>query len=153
MPPSQPLPLPARFSTPEDYISSLLAFSADPLLRTLCGGVHILDFFTRDSETTPKDLYRTILPPEWIAYFEAKPIEYILGLLIRTPLDCFDADVPPELCIYIRNVREHSLQREFIRRDRSEKTKKKIGCGTEWALNSGMKPKKIHEVLKTLPLS
>ncbi|KAF8541394.1 methyltransferase domain-containing protein [Trichophaea hybrida] len=127
MPPSQPLPVSQRFSTtsPDEYIKSLLTFSSDPLLQTLCGGIHILDFFTRDSETS---------------------IDHVLDLLLRIPLSSFSTDVPSSLKEYIRNVRDHTLQRDFVRHAASEKTKKTVRYGTEWALNAGMRPKKIHEV-------
>lgn len=148
MAPLQSLPIASCFSSPDDYVSSLLLFSADPLLRTLCGGIHILDFFTRDSSTDgePQDLYHTVLPPDWIAFFDIKPIEQVLDLLLRTPLESLDSTIPASLCVFIKNTRRHSLQREFIRRDDREKTKRRTGYGTESALNAGMRPKKIHEV-------
>jgi hypothetical protein len=148
-PPLQQLPVHPRFanSSPDEYIASLLEFWSDPLLQTLCGGVHILDFFTRDSnDSAAPDIYRTVLPADWIEYFEPRPIDAVLDLLLRTPLHEFAADVPESLKTFVKNVREHSLQRAFVRRDKSERTKKTTGYGTEWALNMGMKPKKIHEV-------
>jgi hypothetical protein len=153
-PPLQQLPVHPRFenSSPDEYIASLLEFWSDPLLQTLCGGVHILDFFTRDCDSAdadgaaPPDIYRTVLPADWIAYFEPRPIDAVLDLLLRTPLHDFATDVPESLKTFVKNVREHSLQRGFVRRDKSERIKKTAGYGTEWALNMGMKPKKIHEV-------
>ncbi|KAF8252883.1 hypothetical protein K440DRAFT_657461 [Wilcoxina mikolae CBS 423.85] len=148
MPPSQPLPVSQRFSTTsqDEYIESLLTFSSDPLLQTLCGGIHILDFFTRDSETVPQDIYRTVIPEDWIHYFSTQSTDHVLDLLLRIPRSSFSTDVPPTLKDYIRNVRDHTLQRDFVRRAASEKTKKTVRYGTEWALNAGMRPKKIHEV-------
>ena len=147
-PPPHPFPVSPRFANakPEDYLDSLLALAESPLLRTLCGGVHILDFFTRDTPTAPTDIYRAVLPPDWISFFETQPIDDILDLLLRTPLPDFPAAVPATLRSFVSTVRDHSLQRAFVRRDRSEKTKKTTGYGTERALNAGMKPKKIHEV-------
>jgi hypothetical protein len=152
MPPLQQLPVHPRFAsnTPDEYVTSLLEFWSDPLLQTLCGGVHILDFFTRDSETGPPDIYRTVLPADWIVYFESQSIGAVLDLLLRTPLAEFTSNVPATLKTFIQGVREHSLQRGFARRDKSERTKKTTGYGTEWALNMGMKPKKIHEVCDCL---
>ncbi|KAI5854436.1 methyltransferase domain-containing protein [Tricharina praecox] len=151
MPPPQQLPVSPRFSTstPEEYIDSLLAFwTTSPLLQTLCGGIHILDFFTRDSESTdgPKDIYHTVFPADWISWFAAQSLDTVLDLFLRTPIDEFTTDVPETLKTYIREVREHMLQRGFVRREKSEQTIRAIGRGTERALNAGMKPKKIHEV-------
>jgi len=151
MPPPQQLPVSPRFSTnvPEEYIDSLLAFwSAEPLLQTLCGGIHILDFFTRDSDlgNGPRDIYHTVLSADWISYFAVQPLDSILDLFLRTPIDEFTNNVPESLKTYIRDVREHMLQRGFVRREKSEQTIRAIGHGTERALNAGMKPKKIHEV-------
>ena len=157
MPPAQPLPLSGRFSTTtstdaEEYVESLLVFCDHPLLRTLCGGIHILDFFTRDAAdpanpAEPRDIYRTVIAPDWIEFFARQPhIDGILDLLLRTPPTSFPADVPPSLAAYICDVREHSLRRNFVRRAASERTRRTVGYGTEWALNAGMRPKKIHEV-------
>ncbi|KAI5792971.1 methyltransferase domain-containing protein [Pyronema domesticum] len=148
MPPTHPLPLSDRFlaGTPDEYVESLLTFSEDPLFRILCGGIHILDFFTRDSEDEPKDIYRTIMPQDWIGFFARQNINYILDLLLRLPYSEFPTDIPETLDTYIRNVRDHTLQRDFVRREASERAKKRVGFGTEWALNAGMRPKKIHEV-------
>jgi len=156
MPPLQQLPVASRFSdsTPEEYIDSLFTFwLAEPLLQTLCGGIHILDFFTRDSESTdgPKDIYRTVLPADWISCFATQPLDTILDLFLRTPIEEFTSDIPETLKTYIREVREHMLQRGFVRREKSEQTIKAIGHGTERALNAGMKPKKIHEVCSAHP--
>lgn len=153
MPPSNVLPVSDRFthSSPDEYITALLAFADDPFLRTLCGGIHILDFFTRDSDADPKDIYRTVLPADWIAFFALLPIDSILDLLMRTPLAELSPDVPPTLRTYIESVRAHTLDRTFQRRAISEETKNTTGKGTEWALNAGMKPKKIHEVCAVVP--
>lgn len=142
MPPSQPLPLPTRFNTPDDYLESLLCFSTEPLFRTLCGGVHILDFFSRDP---PNDLYRQILPTEWVAYFENVDTPAVLDLLIRTPLAEMDVHVPASLRRFVQEVREHSLRREFVRQ-RNGARQTQHDREMEWALHAGMKPKKVHEV-------
>jgi hypothetical protein len=50
MGPDQPLPLSAEFDNVDNYVESLLNFSTSSwLLQTLCGGVHVLDFYTRIS--------------------------------------------------------------------------------------------------------
>lgn len=153
MAPRQPLPHSPQFTSTDDYITSLLTFSRNPLFQILCGGVHILDFFTRDSldSTQAKDLYHTILPAEWISYFSTKPLDDILELILRAELVGIDKDCPESLTSFITDVRAHSLRREFERKQRARKTaRKSMGAGRkdgeEWALNAGMKPKKIHEV-------
>lgn len=151
----QPLPLPPQFTTVDAYISSLLIFSRNSLFQTLCGGVHILDFFTRDSSdnSSPQsqDLYHTILPAEWISYFSVRPLDDLLELILRTEPSDIDPNCPESLRIFIADVRSHSLRREFVKKERVRKAvRKSMGAGRkdgeEWALNAGMKPKKIHEV-------
>ncbi|KAF8460613.1 methyltransferase domain-containing protein [Kalaharituber pfeilii] len=138
-PPAKPLPLPPRFSTPDAYIASLLAFSRTPMLQTLCGGVHILDFFTRDP---PNDIYSTILPADWRAYFSSLSIEEVLDVLMRLDLNRLetapssgsessstssdDGDdggagvgarpIPATLKTFIQEVRDHCLVRDFVPR-------------------------------------
>ncbi|TGZ80611.1 hypothetical protein EX30DRAFT_332139 [Ascodesmis nigricans] len=152
MPPSQPLPYDtSRFSSPEEYVDSLLEFSRNPLLRLLCGGVHILDFFTKDrkdgaSDDEPEDLYSAVLPEPWRAYLGKLEMDEVLELLLRTPVDQFSADVPDDLQWYIKEVRDHSLRREFARVEESKRAMKETRPGTERALYAGMKPKKVHEV-------
>ncbi|PWW71828.1 hypothetical protein C7212DRAFT_287378 [Tuber magnatum] len=149
MPPSQPLPYDPQFTSPEEYITSLLTFTSDPLFQTLCGGVHILDFFTRDSDTKPIDLYDEILPADWISFFSTQEMPSILDYLLRVPMDQFPRTCPPTLVVFITQVRVHSLNRDFTRPPALAKAKRSAGVshsGEEWALNTGMRPKKIHEV-------
>lgn len=151
----QPLPLPPQFTTVDAYIASLLTFSQNPLFQTLCGGVHILDFFTRDlpdtSSSQAQDLYHTILPAEWISYFSTRSIDDVLELILRVKPSDIDPNCPESLTSFIAEVRSHSLRREFVKKERVRKAvRKSMGAGRkdgeEWALNAGMKPKKIHEV-------
>lgn len=153
MPPANVLPVSPRFASapPDEYIDALLAFAENPLLRTLCGGIHILDFFTRDSDTEPQDIYRTVVPADWIAFFAPLHIDAILDLLMRTPPAAFPADMPATLHAYIADVRAHTLDRTFVRAALSEQTRSTVGAGAERALNAGMKPKKIHEVCVCRP--
>ncbi|RPB19677.1 hypothetical protein L211DRAFT_592375 [Terfezia boudieri ATCC MYA-4762] len=162
-PPPQPLPLPAPFSTPDDYIASLLAFTQQPLFQTLCGGVHILDFFTRDP---PEDIYTSILPSSWREYFGQLPIEKILDKLMRDDLSA-DGEgdgprIPESLKQFILNVRGHMLVREFrprwvgseeevgrAGRLRKQRVRGEVLREEEEILRGltvGMKPKKMHEV-------
>ncbi|KAK8154218.1 methyltransferase domain-containing protein [Phyllosticta citribraziliensis] len=154
MEPTHPLPLPPHFASlpsspsgpsPTDaYISSLLRFgTTSTMLRTLCGGVHILDFFTR----TP-DLYSQVLPASWRAWFRSQEIARILDFLMRDDVSGFDdgraqADVappPPSLVRFVKDVRMHLLDREW---------REPPGAPTHRLprpLALGMKVKKLHEV-------
>ena len=165
-PPPQPLPLPSHFPGPDEYISSLLTFYRNPLFQTLCGGVHILDFFTRDP---PEDVYTRILPAEWRAYFGQLSIDEVLDVLLRRELrdSCGTTDdgeplIPPSLREFILQVRGHCLQREFCPRWaasedavgkaknlRKQRRKGEVLDEEEEVLRVltvGMKPKKMHEV-------
>src|SRR3954465_9337059 len=85
MGPDTPLPLPEAFNNVDDYVNSLLNFTTSSwLLQTLCGGVHILDFYTRSP-----DLYSTILPASWRKWFRERDIMDILDLLMREDLAQF----------------------------------------------------------------
>lgn len=152
MGPDTPLPLSADFSNADDYVESLLNFTASSwLLHTLCGGVHILDFYTRSP-----DLYSSILPQSWRDWFKARDIMDILDLLMREDLSQFDdqgegkteiwrdGPVPPEeLLKYIRDVRKHLLGREFPPPNSGLKPQK---ATIPRHIAMGMKVKKVHEV-------
>jgi hypothetical protein len=152
MGPDTPLPLPAGFTITEEYIESLLNFSTSSwLLKTLCGGVHILDFYTRSP-----DLYCHILPESWREWFRTRDIADILDLLMREDLNQFDRSeesnnrgwrngpVPPEhLLQYIRTVRKHLLARDFPPPNSGLKPEK---ASISRHIAVGMKIKKVHEV-------
>lgn len=148
MGPDTPLPLPAEFSDVNEYVDSLLNFATTSwLLQTLCGGVHILDFYTRSP-----DLYATILPESWRTWFRGRDIMDILDLLMREDLSHFDTPrehwrggpVPPEdLLKYIRDVRKHLLARDFPPPG-APTAPEKATIARHIAL--GMKVKKVHEV-------
>ncbi|QDS69083.1 hypothetical protein FKW77_010080 [Venturia effusa] len=151
MKPKPPLPLPPEFTHVDTYISSLLHFSTSSTLhRTLCGGIHINDFFNRDP-----DLYTHVLPPEWREYFGNVGVFEVLDVLMRVDLGGMgvrDAGVegdegvgidvrPPESLIrYIRDVRRHLLNRTFTPDTSSSERRmdRKIAVG--------MNVKKKHEV-------
>ena len=152
------LPLQAEYVTADDYVEALLSFiTSCDLLQKLCGGVHILDFLTREP-----DLYNDILPKEWRDWFQSKDISDILDLLMREDVKSLMAlyeydgcslsnvqarwrghPLPPlSLLDYISDVREHSLDRTF-----------RVGGSPDSRVPAlvrnvsvGMKPKKIHEV-------
>ena len=151
MRPSCPLPLPERFQDPDEYVESLLEFgTTSELLQSLCGGVHILDFFTR----TP-DLYSLVLPHDWRDWFKDVDIMDFLDLLMREDLDQFNANgensnklwrgnsLPPsDLVRFIRQVRTHSLNRAFAPPPGSAN----LARNMTRQIAVGMKVKKVHEV-------
>ena len=141
--PSKELPLHSTWSSEEAYVDSLLSFaSSSTVFRNLCGGIHILDFLTREP-----DLYSTVLPVEWRSWFDAVDIHDLLDLLFREDLKLIGGSnswrhyvrPPSSLLNYISMVQKHCLQRDFIPlSDGTETMSRRIAVG--------MKPKKIHEV-------
>ncbi|KAF2626681.1 hypothetical protein BU25DRAFT_411655 [Macroventuria anomochaeta] len=148
MGPEQPLPLPAEFDNVDDYVESLLKFSTSSwLLQTLCGGVHVLDFYTR----TP-DLYSTILPQSWRDWFKSRDIMHVLDLLMREDLAQFDDGTPTwrdgpsppaDLVQYIKDVRRHLLARDFPPPGSGPQPER---ASLARHITLGMKVKKVHEV-------
>ncbi|KAF2865747.1 methyltransferase domain-containing protein [Massariosphaeria phaeospora] len=153
MGPDSALPLPAEFGSVDDYVESLLHFTTSSwLLQTLCGGVHILDFYTRSP-----DLYSSLLPQTWRTWFKDRDIMDVLDLLMREDLGQFDSSkepsgnsawrggpVPPEdLLRYIREVKKHLLGRECPPPDPGP-AHQKSSIARHIAV--GMKVKKVHEV-------
>ncbi|KAK8209171.1 hypothetical protein M8818_003866 [Zalaria obscura] len=147
MGPSEPLPIPAGWPSSEVFAESVLQFVASSeLLRTLCGGVHVLDFFTRKPE-----LYSVVLPEEWRAFFRQHDVMDVLDLLMREDVENLNSTsteqwrngpVPPESLIsYINTIRRHSLRREFSPIAHSGKREKLARHVVQ-----GMNVKKVHEV-------
>ncbi|KAF2754015.1 hypothetical protein EJ05DRAFT_489721 [Pseudovirgaria hyperparasitica] len=162
--PEKALPLPAGFDDVDSYVDSLLHFGTSSwLLQTLCGGVHILDFFTRDP-----DIYSQILPQDWRDWFEKQEdIMPILDLLMRDDLGvhlqsasgcdggenvktCWQGGPPPaSLVEYIADVRRHLLDRRFEPLQAPPPTKPDVRMhkhGITLQIAVGMKDKKVHEV-------
>ncbi|TLD35899.1 hypothetical protein E2P81_ATG02202 [Venturia nashicola] len=155
MKPEKPLPLPPEFTDVDTYVDSLLHFGTScTLLRTLCGGIHINDFFNRDP-----DLYTQVLPQEWRDYFKSVEIFELLDLLMREDLEKFETQnfevetkpeensetdprgklqPPQSLLQYIKDVRRHLLNRGFKPNTSNRKMDRKIAVG--------MNVKKVHEV-------
>lgn len=155
----QPLPLPREFTDADSYVESLLTFAtSSELVQTLCGGIHILDFFTMKP-----DLYSLILPAEWRKWFESIEITKILDFFLREDLskfnDSMDAKTsgpepggtnkcrlgpypPKSLIQYIKDVRKHLLNRDFNPIIST--------AGAKHTMNHliamGMSVKKVHEV-------
>lgn len=136
MPPEKPLPYPDDFSSADEYVDSLLHFATtSTIFQTLCGGVHILDFFIREPS-----LYHKILPEEWRGWLLACPSMDLLDLLMRDDLSLPRDNPPPESLIqYIQDIRKHSLLRRVERANLSQtKLPRHVAVG--------MIPKKVHEV-------
>jgi hypothetical protein len=171
-----PLPLSPEFSDPEVYIESLLRFAtSSELFQRLCGGVHILDFFTREP-----DLYSSILPQEWRDWFQLHDVQDILDLFMREDLGQLRQPlilanekqpsppssssssnylndshtwrghrVPPvSLLDYIQTIRKHTLDRTF-KPAHDDLPRQGSGRDTTTLTRRvavGMKAKKMHEV-------
>lgn len=140
------LPHSAEFPNEEAYVTSLLHFiTSCDLFQMLCGGVHILDFFTREP-----DVYSTLLPETWRGWFRQVEVEDVLDLLLRKDLNSalMDSKKPPQALLdYIGEIRRHGLTRDFKSRERRnisspghrvDKLARNVAVG--------MKPKKKHEV-------
>ncbi|KAI0135270.1 methyltransferase domain-containing protein [Daldinia grandis] len=134
--PTKPLPYPDCWESTEDYVEQLLEFAtASDFFQILCGGVHILDFFTNEP-----GLFQTVIPADWQSYIlQCEPMKF-LDLLMRNDLDgVLDPGPPESLIKYIKDIRRLSLAREFSPKE--EKLPKLTRM-----VSAGMKPKKIHEV-------
>lgn len=140
---------PDDWKSEDEYVQSLLTFvTTSDLFHNLCGGIHILDFLTREP-----DLYTTVLPQEWREWFDLVPIDDILELLLRLDIEGLqkqprettepfqNVPLPPQsLLEYISTVRKHLLGRDFspVSDDIADLPRH---------VAVGMKPKKIHEVV------
>ena len=151
---SPPLPLPIGFSKADDYVQSLLSFIvSSELFQKLCGGVHILEFFTQEP-----DLYESLLPRKWKEFFHSNDVLDILDLLVREPITkdgqllrssetmggTGSLPPPSDLLLYIGQVRWLNLSRSFHAPGNDN-----LSSSTETFarhISVGMKPKKIHEV-------
>lgn len=149
MPPLHALPIHPYFPSADAYVESLLTFYRDPLFQTLCGGIHILDFFIKDRDFEPSTLYNSVIPEEWRLYLTPLDMRDILDLLLTTPLDSLPEAAPESLRSFVTKLRVHSLRRDYVAPYATENVppRKRADAGMTWALNAGMKPKKIHEVL------
>ncbi|KAH9988968.1 methyltransferase domain-containing protein [Xylariaceae sp. FL0662B] len=125
-----------RMRSTEEYVEQLLEFATtSDSFQILCGGVHILDFFTNEP-----GLFQKIVPQDWQPYLlQCQPIK-LLDVLMRDNLDSALGPPPPEsLLKYIKDIRRFSLAREFSPgREKLPKLTRQVSVG--------MKPKKIHEV-------
>ncbi|KAG9240041.1 methyltransferase domain-containing protein [Calycina marina] len=135
MAPTTPLPFSSEFCSTDEYVDSLLRFSAaSSVFQTLCGGVHILDFFTREPS-----LYHRVVPEDWREWLIARESMDLLDFLIRDDISKPLDDSPPDsLVLYIQEIRKHSLRRTVERTQSTTKLPVHVAVG--------MIPKKIHEV-------
>ncbi|KAK5164530.1 uncharacterized protein LTR77_009736 [Saxophila tyrrhenica] len=151
MGPDQPLPYDGScFDNAQSYVASLLDFVGNnELPQTLCGGVHLLDFFTNEP-----DLYSKILPQDWREFFAEHEMIDLLDLFMREDVDLFsngsvgrrwrDGPLPPaSLVKYLVQVRQHLLNREInVFQCSQNRTQKKLARHVA----VGMNVKKVHEV-------
>ncbi|KAI4184270.1 MAG: hypothetical protein L6R41_004859 [Letrouitia leprolyta] len=158
MAPSRSLPFSLQFANTDEFVESLLSFvTSSKVFQDLCGGVHMLEFLTRDP-----DLYGTLIPEDWQRFLILIEIPEILDLLMREDLsllDTYDICTEPEdhissgrsrilpprsLVEYIRHVRSYSLDR-CVKSPGPEKLAISQDVLPKHVA-VGMKPKKIHEV-------
>lgn len=143
----EPLPFDGGFANTEDYVESLLCFTtSSDLFQHLCGGVHILDFFTREP-----DLYAALLPESWREWFHKSSIEDALDLLMRRDLDLASSQPgppPSDLLDYIKAIRKHSLRRDWRPPASCSERATRPPSAPRLAHNvaTGMNQKKRHEV-------
>ena len=168
---SGPLPIPHDFLDADSYVKSLLDFATShDHFQKLCGGVHILDFLTKEP-----DLYSTLIPPEWSEWFDMHEIQGILAFLMEEDLDGFfnlnrldpvlthgqspdhlannergtlrgKAMPPASLVEYVRTVRKHTLDRNVQASNDKQHMTSIAANGLARNVAVGMKPKKMHEV-------
>ncbi|KAI0197150.1 methyltransferase domain-containing protein [Xylaria flabelliformis] len=134
--PPKPLPYPDCWAAPGDYVDNLLQFvTTSDTFRILCGGVHVLDFFTSEPS-----LFSSVVPDEWQPWLlQCDPMR-LLDILMREDVDSPQYPRPPESLLgYIKDIRRFSLIREFPSREEKLPT-------LTWQMSVGMKPKKVHEV-------
>lgn len=114
MPPHRRLPCSKQFGTAEAYVESLLGFaSTSHTFQILCGGIHVLDFFTNEP-----GLFKWILPEDWQVFLMACDPIVLLDFLLRDDLeqprpDRAWPDPPQTLLQYVKDVRRHTLDRSF----------------------------------------
>lgn len=141
------LPLSAEWVCEDVYVECLLEFvTTNTLFRNLCGGVHVLDFLTREP-----DLYTAVLPGQWRAWLEDSEIHDVLYLLLRANIKDVHGNgtfvneagehikaPPSSLLEYITTIRSLCLDRNFHPESTPPVMPRHVSVG--------MKPKKMHEV-------
>lgn len=154
MRPKLPLPLAEEWTDVDSYVESLLNFTTEcDFFNRTCGGVHILDFLTREP-----DIYTTHLPADWREFFTHHSMADILDFFIREDIYALkaqsdsvpdpasnlkwrdDAFPPSSLVDYIYQIRRLTLRREFAPPPGFQRG------SIPRRLAVGMRPKKYHEV-------
>ncbi|KAL1903136.1 hypothetical protein Sste5346_000420 [Sporothrix stenoceras] len=146
MRPEKSLPYSDEFKSAEDYVEQLLQYVAStPVFQVLCGGVHIMDFYTTDP-----GLFYSVVPADWQPFLlDREPME-LLDFLLRDDIDESLAKIessgrvspPPSLVQYVRDVRRFSLKRDVPEATAAASTTAKLPR----KITMGMNVKKIHEV-------
>lgn len=151
MKPEKPIPHTDEFGSADEYVDALLQYiTTTPVFQTLCGGVHIMDFYTTDP-----GLFYSVVPADWQPFLlDQEPME-LLDFLLRDDMDSVATTatptgrVPPptSLVQYVRDVRRFCLQRSFsetsTRRSPSQPSKP---AKLARKITTGMSVKKLHEV-------
>lgn len=150
------LPLPPGYTNDDEYVNDLLEFvTGNELFRMLCGGVHVLDFFT----LTPS-LYDSLFDQDWREWLELHDLDVILDFILREDLRPFqdsrkspktwrDKPAPPDsLVSYLAKIRRLKLQRDQLHDLKSDPERADRGDASTIprSLALGMGKKKIHEV-------
>lgn len=146
MRPDKSLPHSDAFASADDYVEQLLHYVAStPVFQVLCGGVHIMDFYTTDP-----GLFYSVVPTDWQPFLlDRAPME-LLDFLLRDDVDASVAAMhrsdrvppPPSFIQYVRDVRRFSLQRDVPPATAAAATTAKLPR----KITMGMNVKKIHEV-------
>lgn len=144
MGPEKSLPLPKGYNDEEAYMTDLLSFVASSeLLELFCGGVHILDFFTRSP-----DLYTRVIDADWREWFDLHELEDVLDFVLREDVECIASrdhiaswrglKGPPRSFVnFVASVRKLLLCREYESIDDEAMPR---------SVSVGMNTKKTHEV-------
>ena len=155
MRPRDQLPIDESFESIDQYVETLLGFvTSHELFTALCGGVHILGFFTVEPE-----IYASNLPVSWRDWFSLHDVATILDLLLREDFSILEqlrnspgdaskplsswrgSQAPPQSLIdFIVSIRRLSLRRKP---DNGESDLTSVRPSHSVVV--GMKPKKIHE--------
>ena len=121
MAPDGPLPISHEWEDSEEYVSALLHFvTSSRLLRLLCGGVHILDFFV-----SSPDLYASVLSQDWREWLLFHSTEDLLEFLFREDLEGVQRSypngswhgqrLPPKSFLdYVSAVRKLQLRQDHV---------------------------------------
>lgn len=156
MHPKTCLPLPEPYSSDDAYVNDLLAFvTSHELFRMLCGGVHILDFFTLDPP-----LYESLLAEDWRQWFAQHELNGLLDFVLREDLAPFRDPVaaadtwrmkptpPASLVEYLAKIRSLKLVRDLPTsiNDAGQPLHSDQISSAPRSLALGQGTKKLHEV-------